>query len=873
MGVKHLLDTTNVSKRAKLSIKNAAAGYVSKLRQLCVVLLECVLQPGTNFTSDALSCERAWPIGIASLPKVDAKHRPAAVATGDSKSPATSVGPCADVPSPTFDEISESDVTEVPHMTDPLASAKFAMHAEVAAFQRQSERTELLRRQVAALDRKFETASTDFQRLAEEAAALAASKLEASFRTEQLDWKKELQASLDTVLEQREHLASMAREAIEARFQQELAKQFKASDENLSSLRKNMDAEFEKFAEKVHCINSRIDSVHEHVEKVDHLSCERAKEAQHNVRSALVDFRMVDLRKQADISKELRFLLSRVAKGMRKLGQFAMALHGAPRAHPAELSALLAIDPGTNPADYWSARRGWDVEAIKADIRIACQPRGARPGQRDGTFSTLASAVRARSAGEGVQQRSSQEGVHHVPSAFSHPGRGQTKTGLHPQMERRELHGPQTGRKPALGSKVLPDKLPDIDNEGRPYNLKLVVVNFNNVGTSFGMIFNGDKEPKYNWEGVRRCVKELARRGFKIIGVIYQSWKGWDGEEIDWLHTLRKAEIRNWYSFSQDRIHMKYFFDSEVGFFETLDGNAARGASEEPEERRPRQARREGTRQAAATDDRICVTPPEDGDGPNSSPTITMPSANLDSSQTVDLTAELAPKRLWATKMDVNTCKAGWTPLCTAASQGKVESVKQLLMLGADPNIPNGFGAHPVFYALRNWSLRLFRLLVKHGADVRRARSERGESLQAYAERKVQQAAESRAFGAAHFSAASCQELLDKVGAQKAAKLALDAVAEAQGAAKRRKLRSNGLAKPGPSTARSPANKDPYGGNASVDLTEEEAPFAQYTTTDMQSGDEEDALDDSQLSTILGELSCPAARCSDGDPYQALQAK
>ncbi|CAE7266018.1 unnamed protein product [Symbiodinium microadriaticum] len=36
----------------------------------------------------------------------------------------------------------------------------------------------------------------------------------------------------------------------------------------------------------------------------------------------------------------------------------------------------------------------------------------------------------------------------------------------------------------------------------------------------------------------------------------------------------------------------------------------------------------------------------------------------------------------------------------------------------------------------------------------------------------------------------------------------------------------------------------------------------------MQSGDEEDALDDSQLSTILGELSCPSAGCSDGDPYQ-----
>ena len=29
------------------------------------------------------------------------------------------------------------------------------------------------------------------------------------------------------------------------------------------------------------------------------------------------------------------------------------------------------------------------------------------------------------------------------------------------------------------------------------------------VGTSFGMIFNEDKEPKYNWEGVRRCASRL----------------------------------------------------------------------------------------------------------------------------------------------------------------------------------------------------------------------------------------------------------------------------------------------------------------------------------------------------------------------------
>ena len=32
----------------------------------------------------------------------------------------------------------------------------------------------------------------------------------------------------------------------------------------------------------------------------------------------------------------------------------------------------------------------------------------------------------------------------------------------------------------------------------------------------------------------------------------------------DWLHLLRKDEIREWYQFSRGRIHMKYFFDSEA---------------------------------------------------------------------------------------------------------------------------------------------------------------------------------------------------------------------------------------------------------------------------------------------------------------------
>ncbi|CAE7186778.1 ANKRD31, partial [Symbiodinium pilosum] len=469
--------------------------------------------------------------------------------------------------------------------------------------------------------------------------------------------------------------------------------------------------------------------------------------------------------------------------------------------------------------------------AIKADIRVACQPRGPQPAQRDGTFAGLVAAVRARATRQHQQPGSDQTGA------------AASSNGLHPKIQPQlalpqparpqpRPPGPTVGRKPHLGTKELPNKLPDVDNEGRPYNLKLVVVNFNNVGTSFGAIFNKGKEPRYNWEGVRRCVKELTRRGLKIIGVIYQHWRAWDGDVMvneipqdirsqcesiqetpripgvnqrsaddemtikcayhrncrildndnykDWLHTLRTVEIRNWYSYSQDRVHMKYFFDSDVGVFETLDGNAERGASEEREERRPRTSRN----RSQHSDDRICVTPPEDDRisvlpetaasasatvlfpteaayRHHRGPTITMPSSLLDKSlDTVDLTADSGPKQIQASKMDVNTSKAGWTPLCTAASQGKVESVKQLLMLGADPNVPNSLGAHPIFYALRNWSLRMFRLLAKHGADVQRARSERGESLQDYAERKVQQVAKLEAFGAARFSSASCQERL-----------------------------------------------------------------------------------------------------------------
>mmetsp|Transcript_30088 Transcript_30088/g.67697 ORF Transcript_30088/g.67697 Transcript_30088/m.67697 type:complete len:295 (-) Transcript_30088:27-911(-) len=249
------------------------------------------------------------------------------------------------------------------------------------------------------------------------------------------------------------------------------------------------------------------------------------------------------------------------------------------------------------------------------------------------------------------------------------------------------------------------------------------------------------------------------------------------------------------------------------------------------------------------------LVPTETGYRQHKGPTITMPSSLLRDTGTVDLTAEAAPKRLWASTMDINTCKAGWTPLCAAVQQGKIESVKQLLSLGADPNIPNGFGAHPIFYALRNWALRIFRLLVKHGADIQRARSERGELLQDYAKRKVQQAAQLRAFGAAYFSTASRQELLNAVGAKSAAQTALDALAQERARKRQKTQRGEGgrspwsLPRRGP-PQRHPAHEDPYGGSVAFDLTDEPVALQQEEDSP-RTEDREDLLDDAQIGDML----------------------
>lgn len=68
----------------------------------------------------------------------------------------------------------------------------------------------------------------------------------------------------------------------------------------------------------------------------------------------------------------------------------------------------------------------------------------------------------------------------------------------------------------------------------------------------------------------------------------------------------------------------------------------------------------------------------------------------------------------------------GFTPLGLAAFFGHLETVKQLLRAGADPNLPskNRLGVIPLHSALANGSKEIARVLIEAGSDVNRQSKE-----------------------------------------------------------------------------------------------------------------------------------------------------
>jgi len=172
---------------------------------------------------------------------------------------------------------------------------------------------------------------------------------------------------------------------------------------------------------------------------------------------------------------------------------------------------------------------------------------------------------------------------------------------------------------------------PGLDKEGRAYNLQLCVVNFANVGAFYAdavLKRNAQKGDRmFDWEGVRRCIQCLTQEmNMQVVGCVFEHFWGPDKDSCqsqgipddiramcisiqetpavngrnhksaddemtikcayrrncrfldndnyrDWLKEMRDVRVRDWIRHCQDLLQMRYFFDAELGSFDTLDGN------------------------------------------------------------------------------------------------------------------------------------------------------------------------------------------------------------------------------------------------------------------------------------------------------------
>jgi len=196
---------------------------------------------------------------------------------------------------------------------------------------------------------------------------------------------------------------------------------------------------------------------------------------------------------------------------------------------------------------------------------------------------------------------------------------------------------------PTWGTPVAPSTgaiargfTPGRDPEDRPYDLETVIVNFCNVGASYGVkVLKRSKERRerlFDWDGVRKCVRHVTEElGLKAVGCCFEHYRGPDcglqGPQVtlpddiramcssvqetppmtgknmksaddemtikcayrrncrfldndnyrDWLREMRDEKIKVWLQTCQEMMQMRYFFDTDIGSFDLLDGNVPEG--------------------------------------------------------------------------------------------------------------------------------------------------------------------------------------------------------------------------------------------------------------------------------------------------------
>jgi len=184
---------------------------------------------------------------------------------------------------------------------------------------------------------------------------------------------------------------------------------------------------------------------------------------------------------------------------------------------------------------------------------------------------------------------------------------------------------------PGKRPKSAQDEVEYSDKHGRSFSLREIVVNFANVGASYGVkVLGREGTGLFDWDGVRKACRFLKHeRGWKVTGVINENYTGrdqaqggnnsirlpqdikqlCDGDVLetprittsnhssaddemtikcayrrnsrfldndnyrDWLTQLHDDKIREWLNTYQDLLHTRYFFDKATGDFDLIEGN------------------------------------------------------------------------------------------------------------------------------------------------------------------------------------------------------------------------------------------------------------------------------------------------------------
>jgi len=200
-----------------------------------------------------------------------------------------------------------------------------------------------------------------------------------------------------------------------------------------------------------------------------------------------------------------------------------------------------------------------------------------------------------------------------------------------PPAQRHMLPGTPLAAAAAQLSGAFRGFVPGMDATGRQYDLSVVVLSFCHVGGTYATKVKKDtREKAFDWDGVRRCLLQLTQEvGVQVVGCMFENFTGIDrnGSKVevprdiknmcvsiqetprlittnqktaddemtikcayrrncrflyndncaDWLQAIRDEKIKVWLTQCQELLQMRYFFDTDLGTFDLLDGNIPQG--------------------------------------------------------------------------------------------------------------------------------------------------------------------------------------------------------------------------------------------------------------------------------------------------------